>query len=52
MFGAGSIAGMLAFSLALSFPLRFASRFAWTTAGFEGTLGAATVVIGARIFLM
>jgi len=49
VFGAGSIAGMMLFSLALSFPLRIAARFAGATAGLEGALGTATVLLGLRI---
>jgi len=49
VFGVGSIAGMMLFSLALSFPLRAATRFAGATAGLEGALGAATVLVGLRI---
>jgi len=49
VFGAGSIAGMMLFSLALSFPLRMATRFAGATAGLQGVLGIATVLVGVHV---
>lgn len=49
VFGVGSVAGMMMFSLALSFPLRVAARAAGATAGLQGALGTATVLVGVRV---